>query len=108
MAYSLTQGIHTGTRRTPAGPLGMGAYSIQLQSRFFASYLLSSKFSPTSVVPSSMPTVADPASAATLDAISVMIHYCGIFIALLLIGHGTFWLIEAISSVLYRIPKTFN
>lgn len=83
------------------GPFGMGAYSIQLQAVFLSQYIKGAHFGPTQSEPPPLPQQ-------TLLATAEAIHWLGIIVALFLIGHCTFWFVESFSSIIFRIPKSFN
>ena len=83
------------------GPFGMGAYSIQLQAVFLSQYIKGAHFGPTQSEPPPLPQE-------TLLATAEAIHWLGIIVAVFLIGHCTFWFVESFTSVLFRIPKSFN
>lgn len=85
----------------PLGPLGQGSFSIQLQAIFLSNFLKKSNFGPTQSSPPPIPRE-------TIEALAEVVHWMGIIAALFLIGHATFWLVEAFSSVIWRIPKKFN
>lgn len=56
------------------------------------------------------PTQSEPhhLSTETIVATAEAIHWIGIVAGLFLIGHATFWLFEAVSSVIFRMPKQFD
>ena len=81
--------------------LGQGSYSILAQAIFLSNYLKTSEFVPAQSAPSHQTTQA-------IIATAEAIHWMGIFGALFLIGHATFWLVEASSCLIFRIPKKFN
>jgi len=85
----------------PLGPLGQGSFSIHSQAVFLSNFLKKSNFAPTQSSPPPIPR-------ATIEALAEVIHWMGIIAALFLIGHATFWLVEAFSSVIWCIPKKFN
>ena len=85
----------------PLGPLGQGSFSIQSQAVFLSNFLLKTNFGPTQSSPPPIPRE-------TILALAETVHWMGIIAGLFLIGHATFWLVEAFSSVIWRIPKKFN
>lgn len=85
----------------PLGPLGQGSFSIQSQAVFLSNFLKKSNFGPTQSSPPPVPRE-------TILALAEAVHWMGIIVGLFLIGHATFWLVEAFSSVIWRIPKKFN
>jgi len=85
----------------PLGPLGQGSFSIHTQAIFLSNFLKKTDFAATQSSP-------PPLSRETILALAEAVHWMGIIAGLFLIGHATFWLVEAFSSVIFRIPKTFN
>lgn len=85
----------------PLGPLGQGSFSIQQQAVFLANFLKKTSYAPTQSDPPPVPPE-------TIRALAEAVHWMGIIAGLFLIGHATFWLVEAFTSVIWRIPKKFN
>ena len=81
------------------GPFGMGAYGIQNLAVGLAMHIEKYRF-----VLERGPSV--PAS--SLAAVTESVHWIGIILAFANLGLATFWLIEAISSVWSKFPRSFN
>ena len=81
------------------GPFGMGAYGIQNLAVGLAIHIEKYRF-----VLERGPSV--PAS--SLAAVAESVHWIGIILGFANLGLATFWLIEAISSVCSKFPRSFN
>ncbi|KAI9824898.1 MAG: hypothetical protein M1832_001503 [Thelocarpon impressellum] len=88
----------------PLGPLGQGSYAIQGQAKFLSTYIRDTAFQPGPGPGSG----SGPLSTETKLAVAEVINWLGIVVGLFLIGHATFWLVEAASCLIVRIPKAFN
>lgn len=92
------------------GPTGMAAYSIQNLAVAFQSYLTSESFNLNRPMPPSTPYASSfnqPGVAYHL-AVGTAIHWVGILIALFFISFATFWLLQSVLSVIWRVPKSFS
>ena len=83
------------------GPTGEGAYSIQNLAVGLGTYIQKSGY-----LLSRGPH--KHATTDVLEAVAESIHWLGLIVALFLVALSTFWLIQAICSVVLRIPKKFN
>lgn len=83
----------------PIGPFGMGAYGIQNLASSLAAHIEKHHF---------VLERASDAPAPSLAAVAENIHWIGIILAFANLGLATFWLIEAVASLLSKFPRSFN
>jgi len=101
ISYKLPQNQLLASGFLPLAPLGQGALAAQLMCTYLSNYLKNDHYAPTRSQPPPLPQ-------ATLNATGEAIHWLGILISLFLLAHATFWLVQAMSSILYRLPLSFN
>lgn len=93
----------------PMGPPGMGAFGIQNLAVALASYITTKSFDLSRDEPQ-LPNTApgNVQSEAFHLAVAGAIHWVGVVVALFLTSFSTFWLLQGVLSVGWRVPKTFN
>lgn len=81
--------------------IGQGALAAQQMTMFLSSYITSRSYAPAQTNAPALPQAA-------LVAVAQGIRWSGIIIALFLLGEASFWLVQAICSVLICLPKEFS
>ncbi|KAL9083324.1 MAG: hypothetical protein Q9165_008582 [Trypethelium subeluteriae] len=84
----------------PVGPTGEGAFSIQKLATGLGNYIQKKSYA--------LPLGGPPRTQDSMAAVAEGINWLGIFIALCLVAFATFWIVQAIFSVMQRVPKRFN
>lgn len=85
----------------PMGPPGEGAYSIQTLAVGLGAYIQKSGYLLSR-------GSRKQAGTDTVAAAAELINWLGTVVALFLVSFSTFWLIEAICSIILRIPRRFT
>ncbi len=85
----------------PMGPTGEGSYAIQGLAVGLSRYIEKRSF----VLLRDRPESFSPTA---LSAVAETLNWIGLLIGLFLTAFSTFWLVEATSSVLTKVPKHFN
>lgn len=101
IAYKLPAQPLLASSFLPIAALSQGAFAIQKMSIYLASYIQSKGYGPTQVHPPPIPM-------STLQATQEVIHWMGIIMCLYLLAHATFWLVQAVTAILFKVPKSFN